>query len=104
MKNTLHTHNLSKRHQSEVRDGRNAARAFAIAPQFQANNFTGGCGKPVKFETAFRDISKDYFAEEAPRGFAVEASLFAGLVAMALFPIVNSAQAVATLVHHLGLL
>ena len=104
MKNTLHIHNQSKRHQSEARAGRNAARSFVNAPQFQANNFTGGCGKPVKFEPAFSDISKDYFAEEAPRGFAVDAGLFAGLIAMALFPIVNSAQAVATLIHHLGLL
>ncbi len=105
MKNTPHTQNLSKRHQSENREDRNGQPLPEITHHFQASDFSGSCGKPAKFEhPAFSDISKDYFADEAPRGFAVDAALFAALIATALLPIVNSAQAVATLIHHIGVL
>lgn len=105
MKNTPHTQNLSQRHQSENRDRGNGQTLPKIAHHFQASNVSGSCGTPAKFEhPAFRDISKDYFADEAPRGFAVEAALFAALIATALLPIVNTVQAVATLIHHIGVL
>ncbi|MBA3834008.1 MAG: hypothetical protein H0X34_19385 [Chthoniobacterales bacterium] len=105
MNNTPHTQNLSKRHQSENRDCRNGRPVPEITQHFQASNFSGSCGSPTKFEhPAFRDISKDYFADEAPRGFAVDAALFAALIATALLPIVDTAQAVATLIHHIGVL
>ncbi len=105
MKNTPHTQNLSKRHQSENRGRGNGQALPKIAHHFQASNFSGSCGTPAKFKhPAFRDISKDYFADEAPRGFAVDAALFAALIATALLPIVNTVQAVATLIHHIGVL
>ncbi len=105
MKNTPHTQNLSKRHQSENRDRGNAQAFPKITHHFQAGNCSGSCGRPAKFDyPAFSDISKDYFADEAPRGFAMEAALFAALIATALLPIVNTVQAVATLIHHIGVL
>ena len=105
MKNTPQIHNLSKRHQAETRDSRNDARQPETNCHFQSTDFTGSCGKPAKFEhPAFSDLSKAYFAEEAPRGFAVEAGFFAALIALAILPIVDSAHAVGTLVHHIGLL
>ncbi len=104
MKYTPHTQNVSKRHQSEARTRSNGPRLPEIAPHFQPTTFTGGCGKPAKFEhPAFSDISKDYFADEEPRSFAVEAAVFAALIATAVLPIVNSVQAVA-LLHTIGVL
>lgn len=105
MKNTPHTQNLSKRHQTESRERSNGARQPLTAAPYQSTNFTGGCGKSVKFEhPSFVNISKDYFAAEEPRGFAVDAAVFAALIAMAVLPIVDSIQAVAPFVRHLGLL
>lgn len=105
MKNTPQIMNLSKRHQSEIRARSRGARQPEIAQHFQPTNLNGSCGQPVKFEhPSFNDISKDYFAEEAGRGFAVDAAVFAALIAMAVLPIVNSIQAVAPFVRHLGLL
>lgn len=105
MKNTPHTQNINKRHQTELRERSNGVRQPEIAAHYQSANFTGSCGKPVKFEhPSFNDISKDYFAAEEPRGFAVDAAVFAALIAMAVLPIVNSIQAVAPFVRHLGLL
>lgn len=105
MKTTPYIQNISKRHQFDRRDRALGARLPEIAQHFQASNFTGGCGKPAKFEHPnFSDISKDYFAGEEPRGFALDAAVFAALIAMAVLPIVNGIQAVAPFVRHLGLL
>ena len=105
MKNTPHTQNLSKRHQTESRDRSYGARQLATAAHYQSANFTGSCGKPVKFEhPSFADISKDYFASEEPRGFAIDSAVFAVLIAMGVLSIVNSFQAVTPFVRHLGLL
>ncbi len=105
MKNTPHTQIRNQRHQSEARLRENGARFPEINQHFQRAQFTGGCGKPAKFEHPnFSDISKDYFAAEEPRGFAVDAALFVTLIAIAVLPIVNSIQAVAPFVRHLGLL
>jgi hypothetical protein len=105
MKNTPHTKILSKRQQAENRESRKGQSFPQITNHFQASNLTGSCGKPARFaHPAFSDISKDYFADEAPRGFAVEAAIFTALSATALLPIVNSLQAVTTLIQHLGVL
>ena len=104
MKNTPLTQSFSKRHQSEVSASRNGQRFPATDHSFQNSNFTGGCGKPAKFEhPSFSEISRDYFAAEEPRSFAVEAGVFAALIAMAVLPIINSVQAVA-LLHTIGVL
>ena len=104
MKNTPHTQNLSKRHQSENRAWPNDRVFPEIGPHFQPATFTGGCGKPAKFEhPAFSEISKDYFAYEEPRSFAAEAAIFTALIALAVLPIINSVQAIA-LLHTIGVL
>ena len=65
----------------------------------------GGCGTPVKFRhPAFFEISNEYFAEEAPRSFAVDAGVFAAIILTAVLPIVNGVQAVATLIRCVGVL
>ncbi len=103
IKNTDQFQNLSQRHQSENRAGRR--RPFPqIGEHFQTSKFTGGCGKPAKFEhPAFSDIGKAYFAEEEPRSFAVEAAVFSALLALAVMPIIHSVQAI-TLLRTIGLL
>lgn len=104
MKYTPQSQNIIRRYQSEARERQNGAALPQMAEHFQPTNFTGSCGKPTKFEhPAFSDISKDYFAAEEPRSFAVEAGVFAALIAMAVLPIVNSVQAVA-LLHTIGVL
>jgi hypothetical protein len=104
MKDPTHTLNLTKRHQSEQRVVRNGRRLPHIEAHLHANTLTGGCGAAAKFERAsFYKISNQYFAEEAPRSFAVETGVFAALIAMALLPIVNGIQAVAALIHTIAL-
>lgn len=105
MKNTPHIQSQSKRHQTEARDRQNGACFPAVCAPYQASSLKGTCGKPAHFDTsAFSDISREYFAEEEPRGFAVEAAVFAALIATALLPIVNGIQAVAALIQHTGIL
>ena len=105
MKNTPQTKVINHRHQSEARVREIGARFPEISQHFQNAQLNGGCGKPAKFEHPnFSDISKDYFAAEEPRGFAVDAAVFATLIAIAVLPIVNTIQAVAPFVRHLGLL
>ena len=104
MKNTPQNQNVSKRHQSEEREQRSGLRAFAAEQNLQASTYTGGCGKPAKFEhPSFSEISREYFAAEEPRSFAVEAAVFTALIAMAVLQIINSVQAVA-LLHTIGVL
>ena len=43
-------------------------------------------------------------AATAARSFLVDTGVFGALIATALLPIANSVQAVATLIHHLGVL
>ncbi|MEO6871638.1 MAG: hypothetical protein ABI233_05395 [Chthoniobacterales bacterium] len=105
MKNTPHIQSQSKRHQTEARNRQNGGRFPEISASYQASSLKGTCGKPAHFDTsAFSDISRDYFAAEEPRGFAVEAAVFAALIATALLPIVNGVQAVASLIQHTGIL
>jgi hypothetical protein len=105
MKTTPHTLTTNKSHQSEPR-GPRAGRSFPqVEHHYQSPTLRGGCGTPAKFRRpAFFRISNDYFAQEAPRGFAVDAAIFGALILTAVLPIVNSVQAVATLIHTLGVL
>ena len=104
MKNTTHTLSQTKRHQSEQRPLRTARSFPQVDHNFQGSCLSRSCGAPAKFHSpAFNEISKDYFAEEAPRGFAVDAAVFAALIATAALPIINSVQAVAALIHTAGL-
>jgi hypothetical protein len=97
---------LKGRPSSDPRASRHS-RTFPQTDQsYQSATLLGTCGTPAKFcrEPSIFRISHDYFAEEAPRGFAVDAGVFAALFLAALLPIVNSVQAVATLIHSLGVL
>ena len=105
MKHTPHTQILSKRHESENRERTSSARCPEFHQRFQSAQFAGGCGKPAKFEQpSFRDLSKDFFAAEEPRRFAVDTAVFAAFIALALLPMVSPIHAVAPFIQHLGLL
>jgi hypothetical protein len=105
MKTTIQILDLKQRHESDRRASRRE-RNFPQAEQhYQSCQLAGNCGEPVKFqEPSFFKISNDYFADEAPRGFAVDAVVFSALMLTVLLPIVNSVQAVATLIHYVGVL
>jgi hypothetical protein len=105
MKTTPQIQDLNQRHASDPRASRHG-RSFPQTDQsYQSSTLLGGCGTPVKFHgPSFLEISNRYFADEAPRSFAVEAGVFAALILTAVLPIVNSVQAVATLIHHAGVL
>ncbi len=105
MKTTPHSKIANHRTDSDPRAPRHG-RSFPETDQnYQASKVDGSCGTPLSFKSpAFFEISNDYFAGEAARGFAVDAGVFAALFLTALLPIVNSVQAVATLVHTLSVL
>jgi hypothetical protein len=105
MKTTPHIQQLDRRHASEARDSR-GSRSFPQAEQaYQGSQLHGSCGTPAKFHRpAFFEISNRYFAEEAAHGFLVDTGVFAALILTALLPIVNGVQAVATLIHTVGVL
>ena len=104
MKNTPHIQQLNSRHASEARAPR--GRSFPQTElHYQTSQLQGNCGQPATFhEPAFFEISNRYFAEEAPRGFAIDAAVFLALIGTALLPIANGIQAVATLIHTAGVL
>jgi hypothetical protein len=92
--------NQSKRHQDDQRPADAAKNFPQINQNYHNPTLVGGCGTPAKFRhPAFFEISDKYFADEAPRSFAVETAVFAALILTALLPIVNSAQAIAALVQ-----
>lgn len=106
MKNIPQIRPIQRRIESDPRPSR-PGRAFPQADQnYHNTTLPGSCGAPLKFsrDHSFRRISNEYFAEEAPRSFAVEAGVFAALILTALLPIVNSVEAVATLIHSVGVL
>ena len=105
MKNRPHILEFNRQHQSDPRNSR-AGRNFPLTDQnYQSSKSLGGCGTPVKFHhPAFFELSNEYFAEEAPRSSAVDAGVFAALVLATILPIANGVQAVATLIHSVGVL
>ena len=104
MKTTHHILQANLRHESDPRALRNG-RNFPTDQSYHAATLTGGCGTPAKFRRpSFRDISKEYFSHEAPRNFALEAAFFTAIILLATLPILNSAQALATLVRSSGVL
>lgn len=103
MKTISQIQDLNPRHDSDPRAERNSFPQ--IGHNYQGSQLVGNCGTPVKFHRpAFCEISNKYFADEAARSFVVDAGVFGALIVAALLPIANSLQAVATLVHHLGVL
>lgn len=62
--------------------------------------------KPKKIPTtrrSFRELTRGYFAVEAPWQFAIEALLFAIIVAISLWPIANAATALNAFLQHSGI-
>jgi hypothetical protein len=61
--------------------------------------------KPKKSTTrrSFRELTRGYFAKEARWQFAIEALLFAIIVAISAWPIFNAANALNDFLHHTGI-
>jgi len=105
MKNTPHILQLSRRHESDPRNSRRGQKFPHTDQNYQNSQSLGGCGTPVKFHRpAFFEISNEYFANEAARDFLVDTGVFAALILTAMLPIVNGVEAVATLIHSVGVL
>ncbi len=105
MKNTPHILQPNPRHQSDSRTSRVGINFPQTDQNYQSSTLSGGCGAPVEFHhPAFFEISNEYFADEAARSFVVDAGVFAALILTAMLPIVNGVQAVATLIHSVGVL
>lgn len=99
-----HILTANKRNEAEPRASRNNRNFPPTEQGYHTPTLTGGCGTPAKFRRpSFREISSEYFAEEAPRSFAVDAAIFTVLIATAMLPIVNGVRAVATLLQNSGL-
>src|SRR2546429_3133091 len=60
----------------------------------------GGCANSCP--CSFRNISKDYFTNEARHSFVSEAALFAAMVVISSWPILLSVQAMTQLVRAYG--
>ncbi len=105
MKNNPYLELHKSRYQSEARASRRIRFCPQIEPGYQSSKLVGSCGTPAKFHRpAFFELSSEYFADEAARGFVIDTAVFAALIGSALLPIVNSVQAVATLIHVLNVL
>lgn len=105
MKNTLHIRQLDRRNESDPRALRRSRTFPQTEQDYQSAKLVGTCGAPAKFhEPAFFKISSRYFAEEDQHNFALDTCIFGALMLPAVFAIVNGVQAVATLVHSIGVL
>ncbi|MGI8890338.1 MAG: hypothetical protein ACR2G0_06080 [Chthoniobacterales bacterium] len=105
MKNTAHLIPNHRRSQADLRHSRDQRIFPPTSHNFHQQQLPGSCGQPLQFEhPAFFKISNDYFAGEAARNFVVDSGVFAALIVAALLPIANGFQAVATLIHSVGVL
>jgi hypothetical protein len=62
--------------------------------------YRGHCAKTVS--PSFHSLSRDYFKTEARQYFLAETIVFAAIMATAVLPIVNGAEAVIDLVRTIG--
>lgn len=105
MKNTPHILQPNPRHQSDSRSSRTGRNFPQTDQSYQSSSLRGGCGTPVEFHPpAFFEISNKYFADEAARSFVIDTGVFAALIVTAMLAIINGVQAVATLIHSVGVL
>jgi hypothetical protein len=105
MKTTPHIQNHKQRAESDPRAQRSGRSFPQVAQTYQSATLTGNCGTPAKFcQPAFFRLSNEYFAEEAARSFAADAGVFAALLLTAILPIVSGVDAIATLIHIVGVL
>ena len=105
MKNTPYLELHKSRYQSEASASRRARLSPQLESNYQSSKLVGSCGTPAKFPgREFFKFTNGYFADEAPRGIAIDTAVFAALMSAAVLPIVNNVEAVATLMHGLGVL
>jgi len=93
MNSTVEQNNLSKR--ADVAQ-RNAAAFPSVDCNYQTvalPSYRGGCLRP-KF-SSFRNISGEYFRNEARNEFRVEAVAFVAIIITAAIPILNNMHALA---------
>ena len=103
MKNTPYILEFNRRHESDPRNSRGGRNFPHTDQNYRNSKLHGACGTPVKVHhPAFFEISNEYFAEEAPRAWAMDAGVFGALILTAMLPIVNGVQAIATLIHSVG--
>ena len=103
MKNTPHILEFNRRHESDPRNSRGSRNFPHTDQNYRSSKLHGACGTPAKFHhPAFFEISNEYFAEEAPRGSAMDAGVFGALILAAMLPIANGVQAIATLIQSVG--
>src|SRR4051794_9821888 len=106
MKTTPHIENPKQQNESDPRAQRRVRNFPRTTQGYQSATLVGNCGTPAKFcgEPAFFRLSNEYFAGEAARSFAADAGVFAALLLTTVLPIVNGVEAVATLIHYVGVL
>ena len=63
---------------------------------------TGTCAKRIANAHAFREISENYFASEAPHNFAGEGAFFAVLVMTVAVALLSNASALHDFVRAIG--
>jgi hypothetical protein len=101
MKSTVELNDLSKRADVAERN----ARAFpSIDCNFQTvalPNYRGSCLRPF---SSFRNISSEYFRNEARYEFRVEAASFVAIIITAAIPILNNMHALADFLRVIGTL
>ena len=100
MKPTNQTTQTKSRHES-IRAARKGAALPKIDCGFQTTSLDGLRGRGVRVP-AFRNISQDYFKNEARSTFVSEAGFFAVIVITAAVPVINSVSALLQLVRALG--
>ncbi|MBA3543035.1 MAG: hypothetical protein H0T83_01115 [Chthoniobacterales bacterium] len=106
MKNTPQILTTNRRLDSDSRVSRRGARFPQAEQNYQSDTLLGSCGTTAEFTRgpSFFRISNDYFAHEAPRGFAVDAGVFTALMVCAMVSIVNGVEAVSALIRSVGVL
>ena len=100
MNSTVEQNNLSKR--ADVAQ-RNAAAFPSVDCNYQTvalPSYRGGCLRP-KF-SSFRNISGEYFRNEARNEFRVEAAAFIAIIITAAIPILNNMHALADFLRATG--
>ena len=105
MKNTPQIQNLDQRDEANPRAERHGSEFPQVSCNYQSSQLTGHCGTPANFQhPAFSEISQEYFADEAARGFLVDTGIFGVLLLAAALPILNGVEAVAALIQTAGVL
>ena len=93
----------TKSRQESIRIARKGAAQPKIDCDFQTASLDGLRGRNLGVRVpAFRNISQDYFKNEARSTFASEAAFFAVIVITAAVPMINSLSALLHLVRALG--